>query len=85
MPHIIVNPGNIRPVPFDRHDVEAVPLDQAAGDLGPRGVEFVRPMGRFPEKDDTRIAKSFERIGEVRSVGARKNFRMRAKQVRELG
>ena len=74
VPNVVVDPGNIRPVAFNRHYREAVPFDQPARYGRASGIEFVRSMGCLAQQDDPRIAKPFERVGKVRRLRARQQF-----------
>ncbi len=54
MPHIVIDPGGIRPVRLDRHEAKALADDQLAGDAFAHPIEFRRAMGRFAKQHDAR-------------------------------
>jgi hypothetical protein len=62
--HIAVEDGGVRPVGLDRHDAEAVLLDQPPGDGGAGAVEFRGAMAGLAQQHHPRLAEPVEGGGE---------------------
>jgi hypothetical protein len=48
------------PVGFNRHDIEAVLLDQSLGDRSPASIKVVSAMAGFPDHHHPRISVAVE-------------------------
>src|ERR1043166_7453213 len=60
-----VDAGGIGPIGFHRHDVEAMPLDQAARDGGPGAIELGGAMGGFAQQHHARFTEAVEGGAEL--------------------
>lgn len=64
----------VGPVGLGGDHGEAVPLDEAAGDRGARGVEFVRAVAGFAQQHDLAIGEAIEGRGEGFVVDVRQRL-----------
>ncbi len=71
---IAVDPRGIRPVGFDRDDVEAVVDDQALRNRGAGAVELRSAVRRLAEQHHPRIAEPVEQFAERLGVLRRRQF-----------
>jgi hypothetical protein len=64
--HVPIHGAGVWPIAFDRNRSEATAQHQLLGDPHPHAVELRRPVGRFAEQHDSRIANSFQQPIELR-------------------
>lgn len=51
---VLVDMAGVRPVCFDRHDIEPVPLDQPLGNRCPGSIKVAGSMARLADQPDAR-------------------------------
>ena len=77
--HIVIDPSGVGPIGLDRHEGEAMPFDQSAGDRVASALEFRRAMGRLAKKDDACVGEPIKDCSEgfgVRRIGNRLRRRL---------
>lgn len=72
--NVIIDAGNVGPIPFYRDDVEAIWFDQQTGDPRPGSIEFVGAMCRLTQQQHAGIGEAGKGNGEVGCLRWRQCF-----------